>query len=431
VQSDLSTASITHSSNFELYASIPRTANAGLSTIWVDGDDLNVFHAVAGSNEYINDNKFTLANATTGLFKGNLGDKSGLSSELAYDWYVCYPYNSALDKPGYGGSYDIGNTKNDGRQTQIGNNSTAHLSGEYLPLVGVAKGVAANEAPTLALKHVASYAKFIVKNTLNEPITVTEISLSVPGQQIAGGFYIDFTDIENISYVAKSNETAESTTLSVSGGSPIAPNDQAEFYLAVAPFTKEVGSEATITITATNGNGLVGKCVKDASSAAMTFTAGKYKEVAINYQATFESLATKMVEITADDFKNIGVKYGYNDTVVHTINAADGSVWTAYQAYRASATSSSIGVKKDKPEGYLATPIVSGAITQIVMNIKSTGENTKFALAHSGNDLFYTSDALGKGTQDWSVDITNGCKQIFIHSAYGTVTINSVTVYYQ
>lgn len=700
---------------FALYVPTPRTANDGLNTIWVDGDDLNVFHTVAGSDEYVNDNEFTLADAATGYFKGSLGDENGLSSELTYDWYVCYPYHSGLDKPGYGSAYNIGNTKNAGKQTQKGNNSTAHLSGKYLPLVGVAKGVAANQAPTLTLKHSASYAKFIVKNSLNEPITVTGISISVPGHHLTGNFYIHFADMENISYKAKSNDTAENATLVVEGGSPIAANGQAEFYLAVAPFAKEAGSEATITISATNGDNVTGECVKDASAAAMTFTAGKYKEITLNYNTAFESISLpsvstetvpyivgfeasegfvastsykepdvrytgvenkqwgtvygtpsttskisgeqsmhiktypingawsdsytytnftlssvkevrfdaknenynevklsyrvagqdwtdlqtftlagatvksckyifdtpvknaqfkftivptkevsgtagkyviidnvvfsseelaedfnpvsasvtattenasetdttagttatlngaytlldatdsdvvscgfeyklssassytsvtvtattpfsynltglttdatyiyrawasvnggeksygeektftpkkvsadiKMVEITADDFANIGVKYGYADTDVHTINAADGSVWTAYQVNRSGASSAFVAVRKDNPDGYLATPVVSGTITKIVINIKSGGANNKFTLAHSGNDVFYTSDALGKTEQDWSVDITNGCNQIFIHSAYGTVTINSVTVYYQ
>ena len=295
VQSNDFDAPINSAPEFSLYADAPsRTANDGVNTLWVEGDNLNVFHAVAESTEYVNDQEFTLADIAKGLFKGTLGEE--LSSEVAYDWYICYPYHSALDKPGYGSSYNIGNTKNSGKQVQTGNNSSAHISGKYLPLVGVTKGVAANEAPALRLKNAASFAKFIVKNTLSEPITITEISISAPGHHLTGNFYIHFADIENISYVAKSGDTSDTATLSVLNGTPIAANGTAEFYLAVAPFAKEAGSDATITITATNGDGVVGECIKDATAAAMTFTAGLYKEITLNYNEPFETLPSVSTE---------------------------------------------------------------------------------------------------------------------------------------
>lgn len=281
---------------YDLYVATPRTINSGVNTFWADGDALTVFHAVAESSDFVKDAEFTLVDAETGHFKGNLKEGETLT-EVAYDWYACYPYSAAASftKPGVGRSFIIGNTNNAGKQTQTGNNSMSHLAGNNLPLVGVAKGVAADESPALSMQHAASMAKFIVKNELEEPITINSIELSVPNHYITGYFFIDFTDMENISYRPDSG-TASSTKLIVSNGSPIAVGATAEFYLAVAPFTKEAGSDATITITATNGEGVVGECIKDATAAAMTFTAGKFKDITLRYNTTFESLPSVSTE---------------------------------------------------------------------------------------------------------------------------------------
>ena len=282
---------------YDLYVATPRTINSGVNTFWADGDALTVFHAVAESSDFVKDAEFTLVDAETGHFKGDLKEGATLT-EAAYDWYACYPYSAAADftKPGVGRSFIIGNTNNVGKQTQTGNNSMSHLAGNNLPLVGVAKGVAANESPALSMQHAASMAKFIVKNELEEPITINSIEFAAPNHDITGYFFIDFTDMENISYRPDSGKTASSTKLIVSNGSPIAVGATAEFYLAVAPFTKEAGSDATITITATNGEGVVGECIKDATAATMTFTAGKFKDITLRYNTTFESLPSVSTE---------------------------------------------------------------------------------------------------------------------------------------
>lgn len=687
---------------FALCAAVSRTTNDGLNTLWKDGDNLSVFHAVAGTTEFVKDKEFVLADATTGYFKGALADNATLTEE-AYDWYVIYPYHSALNRPGYGSYYNIGNTKNAGKQTQNGNNSTHHLSGNYLPLVGVAKDVATDKMPALELKNAASYAKFIVTNKLDEAIVVTEISMSAPGHHLTGGFYIHFADMENIAYNPASNSTSDTATLQVASGKEIAAGESANFYVAVAPFTVPTGENITFSVKAKNAQNAEAECViEHTTTKDFVFRAGKYKEISFPYRATFESVVLpsvsteeapyivgfensegfettttykyadvrytgednkqwgtvygtpsatgkisgaqsmhmriynvngvwsdsytytnftlshvkevrfeatsennnniklsyrtagknwvdletytlsstakaykyefesvvesaqfkftivndnptdgkrviidnvtfsaneilasanattkeatntesadgttatlngaydiingsgeeaitcgfeyksadsytsvtaenateftynltgltvdteytyrawvsldggttksygeemtftttkastilKSISLTTTDIENIGIKYGYTDSDIKSISASDGSVWTAYHAYR-TASSSTIGVKKETPDGYLATPVVSGTITKIVINIKSTGANTKFTLAHRDNDVFYTSNALGKTTKDWSVDITNDCSQIFIHSAYGTVTINSVTIYYE
>ena len=74
-----------------------KTANNGLSTVWVDGDKVNVFHAEAGTANYINDGAFTFS--TSDRFTGSL--KAKLDEEKSYDWYICYPYDPSMTSPKY------------------------------------------------------------------------------------------------------------------------------------------------------------------------------------------------------------------------------------------------------------------------------------------------------------------------------------------
>ena len=688
---------------FVLHTSISesRTTNSGENTLWAENDNLNVFHAVSESDAYVNDGEFNIQDVATGYFKGELG--SALSAEKSYDWYAFYPYSTTHSKPGEGRSYIIGNTNNVAKQTQNGNNNMSHLAGSNFPLMGVTKGVAANETPTLAMRNVASLAKFIVKNALSESITITNISFKVPGQHLTGYFYVDFTDIENVIYTPESDKTSDNANLVISNGSAIAAGASAEFYLAIAPFAKADGEEVTFTITATNKDGVVGECVKS-TNAALTFTQGLHKDITINYNTPFENLpsvstenepyivgfessegfdatstykvadirytgpenkqwgtvygtpsttgkisgaqsihmkiykinnvwtdsytftnfvlstvkevsfkassesdnqiklsyktaggewkelntfalsstaktckytfdsavknaqfkftivndnptdakgvviddvtfsstvieasvvattksatgtestsgdsatlngeycivneggdeevtcgfeyklssasdytsviannatsfsaevtgltvgeeytyrawasldggATKVygesasftttkadvvekcIELTNEDISSISDAWDYKDTNVHSVTI-NNNTWSAYKADK-DGGAKSIMVKALTDIGYLATPIVNGSITKIVINIKSAGVGTQFKLTteeSSSATAFYTSSALGKNTQDWSVDITNNCNQIYIKSKSGTLYINSVTVYYK
>ena len=187
--------------DFEIYASTSRTTNDGVNTLWAAGDAINLFHAVAGGTSYVNDGEFALADATTGQFKGTLGQE--LSAEN-YDWYACYPYSSTHSEPGVGRSYIIGNTTTVGKQEQSGNNSTAHLAGEKFPLVGAVKGVANGEAPTIVMHQAASVAKFIVKNTTNQDITVRSIEMKAEGYHLTGYFFLNFTDMAKFSCTPES-----------------------------------------------------------------------------------------------------------------------------------------------------------------------------------------------------------------------------------
>ena len=293
--------------DFELYASISRTANDGLNTVWSADDALNVFHAVTDMTTYTNDGQFKLESGSADRFLGNL--TGTLDVEEEYDWYVLYPYSSYVKTPANTGNGYLPVGAEAGKaQTQNGNNSMAHLAGSNYPLAGVAKAVGAGTAPTVAMKNLTSVLEFEVTNTLSEAITVSEITFTAP-VNITGTYYINFVDMENVEFTSSGdNYVAKSATLKVSNGTAIEAGASAKFYLAVKPFTAEAGSELAVKVSAlVNGNELVySKTINVA--AATTFSAGKIKPIAVKYNVELPS-AEEIIETI--DFSKQGYANAY------------------------------------------------------------------------------------------------------------------------
>ena len=367
--------------NFEIYASASRTTNNGVNTLWAAGDAINLFHAVAGGTSYVNDGEFALADATTGQFKGSLGQE--LSAE-SYDWYACYPYSSTHSEPGVGRSYIIGNTTTVGKQEQSGNNSTAHLAGDKFPLVGAVKGVANGEAPTIVMHQAASVAKFIVKNTTSQAITVRSIEMKAVGHHLTGYFFLNFTDMEKFSCTPDSGKTSDTALLSVANGSAIAAGAQAEFYLAVAPFAKAEGSELTFTVTAANNSSTVATWSKS-TTVATTFTAGKMKDITLPFTATFLTVPVVSTEeepylvgFEASEGFTAGSTYN-NTSIVKT--GATNKQWGTY--YGTPTTTDAITGSQSlqmrwytsatKNLGYTQTQFALSTVKSISFKAKSTG----------------------------------------------------------
>lgn len=153
---------------FEISADIStKTTNDGLATKWAEGDAINLFHAVAGTTDYVSDNDFTLDATRVGVFTGNLTGK--LDASKSYDWYAIYPYNKNVTTPAATnkGYVFLGQTATKGFRTiQEGNDSKAHLCGTALPLYGVAKGVASDVKPAVTMNNLAS----VVPSRLRIPL---------------------------------------------------------------------------------------------------------------------------------------------------------------------------------------------------------------------------------------------------------------------
>ncbi len=249
-----------------------KTVNSGLDTKWEEGDALNLFHAAAGSSSYVKDGEFTVSDVTAGTFSGVLSEKL---SEGSYDWYALYPYSSSVDSPAATDKYILVASAS---QTQSGNDSKAHLSGETFPLFAAAKAVASSQTPVFAMSQINSVVKLHVTNSSSAPLTVTTVSFTAP-EEIAGEFALNFTG-SALSFSPKASAVSSTVTLEVSGGEAIAVGESADFYLALKPFTASTGSSLKFSV---NGVESEKQLTKD-----VVFTAGNIKPVNFSYKQSSE-----------------------------------------------------------------------------------------------------------------------------------------------
>ncbi len=260
---------------FEISADIStKTTNDGLATKWAKGDAINLFHAEAGTAWYVSDNDFILDANRDGVFTGSLAG-GGLNPSKSYDWYAFYPYSEYNKTPAGVSKDTFGYTHiGDKSQTQEGNDSKAHLCGDALPLYGVAKGLASDVKPEIAMNNLASVVAVKVKNTTTEPLVVKSVSFTST-EDIVGTYYIDFTG-ENVVYTGRGKDYVSATaSLTVNNGEAIAPNSEATFYIPIKPHSVKTGSILKISV---NGYEKPLTLPKD-----VTFTAGKIKTLAFNY----------------------------------------------------------------------------------------------------------------------------------------------------
>ena len=265
---------------FEIVASTvdTKTVNDGMSTKWVDGDQINLFHAVGESTEYVSDGAFTVSDVAEGRFEGTLAGE--LDPQEEYDWYAFYPYTSQVVTPAntQAGYVTIG-SKSGNAQSQNGNSNMDHIAGVNYPVAGRAIAVSAASTPSVTMSHVTSLVKVVVTNTTNDPLTVEEIILTAP-ELLVGTYYVDFSsDITSASFKSSGDSyTSNTAKLAVTNGEAISKGASAEFYLAVKPFTAAAGSTLQLYV-----NGAVKEIdlTKD-----VTFTAGKIKTLNYSYVAT-------------------------------------------------------------------------------------------------------------------------------------------------
>ena len=257
--------------NFELFARpvTTKTANNDLDTKWVANDDINVFHAEAGSTSYLSDGQFTVKDIETGRFDGTVS--TSLSADKSYDWYAFYPYTSQITTPGEktAGWVTVGGTS----QTQTGNGSRAHLAGESCPLYGIASNVASDKVPSIEMNHLTSVIKVSVTNNSGEDLTVSSVSFTGT-EDIVGTYYINFA-ASPVAYKSSGNAYVSPTaSLTVANGEALANGSSADFYIALKPFTAKTGSTLKLAV---NGYEKTLTLKND-----ITFTAGHIKTLGFN-----------------------------------------------------------------------------------------------------------------------------------------------------
>lgn len=271
--------------NFELFASpavatdaaITRTTNDGLATKWATGDQINIFHAPAGSTTYTNDKAFTLKDAATGSFSGTVGALDGGS----YDWYAFYPYTSQITTPANtSAGWVVVGGKTPQAQIQNGNNSRTHLSRGACPLFGIAKTVESSAVPSIEMNHLTSIIKVQVTNNSSEDLKVENVSFTGT-EDIVGTYYINFA-ASPVGYKPSGNQYVSNTaSLEVKNGEVISSGASADFYIAVKPFTAKTGSTLKLAV---NGYEKTLTLKND-----ITFTAGHIKPLNFNYDTSLKT----------------------------------------------------------------------------------------------------------------------------------------------
>lgn len=258
--------------SFSASHSDSKTSIEGLQTVWDADDDVNLFHAEAGSTSYVNDNAFVITsqNLSTNTFTGTLA--AAIEEGKAYDWYVFYPYSEYNKTPAGTAKENsayitVGGTS----QIQKGNNSLAHLSGKNCPLFGVAKSVAASSKLSLTMKHLTSIVEVKVSNNSGAPVKVNSVAFTA-SEDIVGTYYVNYSNPEDVKYASTGDSyVSETASLSVNSGEEIANGATATFYIAIKPFTAPAGSELKVSV---NGDEQIYPITGD-----VTFNPGKIKTV--------------------------------------------------------------------------------------------------------------------------------------------------------
>lgn len=254
---------------FEISASVvdTKTVNDGMSTKWVAGDKINLFHAVCDGTDYKNDGAFTISNVDASKFGGSLCET--LDVEEEYDWYAFYPYTSALATP-----------KNTTVEINIGTDlvqdgygSMAHLAGEALPLYGKAIAVPGADMPSIQMNQLASVIAVNVTNNTAAPIEVNEVEFFADGNYLTGTYYVDFSGASVEYNPAQAQVTA---TVTVNNATSLAVGATATVYIPIIPFSAWGGDTLTLTV-----NGEVTKELSIEND--VHFTAGKIKNLNFSY----------------------------------------------------------------------------------------------------------------------------------------------------
>lgn len=250
-----------------------KTANNGLGTEWVSGDMVNVFHAEAGSTDYINDGAFEYVGS--GDFAGDLSEE--LDGGKAYDWYVSYPYNANMHSP------ENMPISIPASQTQASDGSMAHLCGSLCPLAGKEKGVSGANIPTVNMGHLVTVMKIKVTNYEAEVCNLERVAFchhtgNTPDEGVrtilGGDYLVDITG-DDASYtlngdinldlgiggweendaLTRAGGTADFSRFSITLEQPkaLGLNESATVYLACIPFTIENGTRLCIGMNMTEG----------------------------------------------------------------------------------------------------------------------------------------------------------------------------------
>lgn len=337
---------------FEIVASTvdTKTVNDGMATKWDDNDEINLFHAVAGAQDYGTNDKFTIADVETGRFTGMLTE--ALEAGESYDWYALYPYNSNIATPGdrADGYTYIGHSKG---LDQTGYDNMASLKETICPLYGVAKTVASSDTPSITMNHLTSVVAIKVTNTTEEPLTIKNASLTAE-EDIVGSYFIDITK-SPVVYKASEGFVNKTAVVNVSEGTALAMGESATLYLAIKPFTAKAGTSLTLSV---NDYAKEPKVL----TSDVTFHAGKIKTLNFSYDKKEEPApeGAKQVEIVSADLgigNGVEVESVNDGLLVFDIGENSNNAPKYYTNGSAIRMYTGNTLSVNAPEGYVLTKI--------------------------------------------------------------------------
>ncbi len=395
--------------SFEIIANTvdTKTVNDGMSTKWVAKDSINVFHSVAGSKTYVNDNYFVVDpnEPESGRFTGNLGE--ALSADGTYDWYAFYPYRNKKESPAdatNGWAY-IGHSKG---LNQNGYDNMAALKGSVCPLYGVAEAVAGNKLPNLTMQHLSSVVAIEVTNTTDAPLVVNSVSFSAP-ESIVGSYYMTFEDGVP-TYIESRDSYVDSTaTVNVSNGTELNNGGKAVVYLAIKPFTAEAEDDLTITV---NGYKKTLTMEKE-----VTFHAGKIKTVKFSYDKVAEPAPEGVISATLT----------FDDTAKRIVSTTSQQVWSENDI---TLTYDKAGYNNNLAE--YAKPMRFYKNTTIT--IEAPGNIAKIDFACNTNEYAQTLNSLISGSllsnKIVTIELDGTSKSVTYTMSAGQVRMDALTVTY-
>ena len=322
-----------------------KTVNDGLSTKWAPGDAVNVFHAVAGTSDYINDGAFTVSDIESGNFTGTLA--SALDPSQSYDWYIYYHFNPNITSPENtsGGFSTVAAFS----QSQTDDNKTTHLAG--LPLAGKTTTDAGVLKPVVSMKQLAAVFKVVVTNNSGTDLPVTELVFTSP-VSVSGNYYVNFQDPENPVYAEKPEGVGTSVTLNTSVVTK--DGESSTYYLAIKPFELEAYDTMYLSV-----NGYVNNVSLDSDK---SFSAGVIYPFTFNYDKK-QTSKKKRVVCWGDSYTS--ANYEEKTTYCKYLQALLGDEWEVYNGGKSGDRTYEIAARQG---GF---PLVTGSAFTIPADTKT------------------------------------------------------------
>lgn len=277
-----------------------------------------------------------------------------------------------------------------GKVTQNGNNSMAHLAGGKagFPIAGYAKAVAAVDYPTISMINVASVIDVNVKNALDDNIVVKSINL-VASKPIIGQFNFDLTN-EDFKAIDSGN-SQKIIQLEVQDGTAISKGESAKFYIGVAPFTAEAGSEFLLYLNVQIGDNLITQRLVKTVSEDISFKSGHIKTFNADYSQMDNSLP---VNVNKADFQTLNIgntstafKAGSEHFSFDGWRLETGAVIGSRQAAMVSRDLAAVICGGTSQTGVLTSPLIADGCGTLKFNygVYNNSEKIKFRIDVKNN----------------------------------------------